>query len=206
VVDTIVWDMGGIFRVYFTELLVEMGRERGWPLERLPLGPTGPADDPAYRAMARGELHEHDYHDGVLAALAAEGIDVQPRSLPRSAYRARPEVWKVIEEVAARPDRHQAILTNDASAWLGDRWWETWPHREKFDALVDVADLGVRKPARAPYLAVLDRLGHDADRCVFVDDMPCNIAAAEDVGMTGVWFDITDPDGSVDRLRAAVGL
>ena len=28
----VVWDMGGVFVRYFTEPMVEMGRERGWPV------------------------------------------------------------------------------------------------------------------------------------------------------------------------------
>lgn len=38
--------------------------------------------------------------------------------------------------------------------------------------------------------------------CLFVDDMRANCIGAEAVGMASFWFDITDPTGSLDRLRA----
>lgn len=203
-VDTLVWDMGGIFRIFFTEVMVRHGRERGWPLDELPLGPTGPAHDEAYAAMDRGELTEPAYLARVMAALAEHDLDYDPRAVSRDAFTPREPVWALIHELAARDDRRQAVLTNDATAWLGASWWETWPQRDLFDAIVDAGHLGTRKPAPEPYLAVLAALDADPARCVFVDDMHTNVAGARAVGMHGVWFDIADPDGSVARLRRTI--
>jgi len=206
-VNTIVWDMGGVFRVYYTESLATHGRAAGWPTERLPLGPTGDAPDPGYEAMLTGGLHEKAYLARVMDALEAAGIDFDPLAQPTSFYPDREATWALLHEVAARDDRRQAILTNDASTWLGERWWDTWPHRDLFDVVLDSTMIGVRKPAAEPFLEVLRHLGDpDPATCVFVDDMPVNLRAAEAVGMRGVLFDITDPDGSVQRIRRVVGL
>ena len=205
--DTIVWDMGGVFRVYYTESLAEHGRAAGWPTQQLPLGPTGDAPDPDYQAMLTGGLHEKAYLARVMDALGGAGIDFDPLAQPSSFYPDREATWKLLHEVAGRDDRRQAILTNDASTWLGERWWETWPHRDLFDVLLDSTMIGVRKPAPEPFLEVLRRLGDpDPATCVFVDDMPVNVRAAEAVGMRGVLFDITDPDRSVQDVRRVVGL
>ncbi len=40
-VDTIVWDVGGIFRDFSTEAMLDHGRAVGWPVQHLRLGPTG---------------------------------------------------------------------------------------------------------------------------------------------------------------------
>jgi HAD superfamily hydrolase (TIGR01509 family) len=204
-VEVVVWDMGGVFHRYFTEVLVDIGKERGWPLERMPLGPTGIADDPDYRRMMRGEISEPEYLEGIRRLLAAEGIGLDPVADPDYQREARPEVWELIAAIA-ESGRRQAILTNDASRWMGERWWETWPQRHLFDAIVDVATLAERKPAPGPYRAVLGRLGDPPERCLFVDDMPVNCRGAERVGMQSLWFDITASEASVRRLRQRMGV
>lgn len=202
----VVWDMGGVFQRYFTEVLVDIGKGQGWPLERMPLGPTGLADDDAYRRMTRGDMTEPDYLAGIVATLEREGIDLDPVTGPDYGPERRPEVWELIGEIAASPALSQAILTNDATRWMGPDWWTTWEDRHLFDQIVDVATLAVRKPSPEPYQAVLDRLEVEPATCVFVDDMPVNCRGSETVGMQSVWFDVTTPRRSVMRLRERIGL
>lgn len=204
-IKVIVWDMGGIFQRYFTEVMVDLGKDQGWPLERIPLGPTGMVDDEAYRRMCQGEMTEPEYLQGILDLLAAESIDFDPINDPDYSRERRPEVWKLIEEASSR-SLTQAILTNDASRWMGDNWWETWPDRRYFQAIVDVATLDARKPEPEPFLAVLDRVGNPPGECIFVDDMPVNCRGAEDVGMHSLWFDVTAPAASMARLRERIGI
>ena len=201
----VVWDMGGIFRRYFTEVLLDVGRDLGWPVGRMPLGPTGEVPDADYAAMDAGELAEREYLARILGLLHDEEIDYDPKHDPDWKQEERPEVWALIREIHASPLR-QAVLTNDATAWLGERWWETWPHRDLFDAVVDAETIGVRKPAPEAFRHVLGVLGVQAADAVFVDDMRVNCHGAEEVGMHSHWFDIRDPRGSVDMLRARLGL
>jgi HAD superfamily hydrolase (TIGR01509 family) len=205
VLELVVWDMGGIFRRYFTEVLVDVGRERGWPVGRMALGPTGHVPDADYAAMDAGELPEREFLGRVVQRLHDEEIDYDPKHDPDWEVEDRREVWALIRDLAASPLR-QAVLTNDATAWLGERWWETWPHRDLFDAVVDVETIGVRKPAPAAFRHVLDVLGADPATAVFVDDMHVNCRGAEAVGMGSHWFDIRDPAGSVAALRRRLDL
>lgn len=201
----LVWDMGGIMYRYFTEVLLDLAAERGWDLEGVALGPTGPVPDPAYDRMQRGAIDEHDYLDEVRGRLRTAGVDVDPVSAITWSEQQRPEVWAVI--AAAHAAGHpQAVLTNDATRWLGESWWETWPPARWFDTLVDVATIGVRKPAAEPYLAAAGALGVAPDACLFVDDMAVNCAGAEAVGMASHWLDVRDPVGSMERLAARLGL
>lgn len=146
----VVWDMGGILYHYFAELMVDLGRRRGWPLDRVPLGPTGDLSDPDYRRLVAGELIEPEYVRLVVDRLRAVGIDFDPSTDLDWEGWSRPEVFELIEDIASSGHR-QAVLTNDASRWLGEGWWETWEHAAAFDAMVDVETIGVRKPAAAPY-------------------------------------------------------
>ena len=205
-VDVVVWDMGGIFRRYFTEVLVDVGRARGWPVARMPLGPTGSVPDPDYDAMDAGEISEKAYLDRVLERLGDEDIDYDPKRDPDWDDEEREAVWALIADIAASPHVRQAVLTNDATAWLGPRWWEDWEHAHLFDAVVDVATIGVRKPAPEAFRHVLSVLDAAPSSAVFVDDMRVNIRGAEAVGMHGQHLDLRDPDAAVDAVRRLVGL
>ncbi|MBD3784330.1 MAG: HAD-IA family hydrolase [Micrococcales bacterium] len=204
-IDAVVWDMGGIFRRYFTEVLVDVGRERGWPVGRMALGPTGSVPDPDYDAMDAGEISEGEYYARVVERLHDEDIDFDPKRDPDWADEDRRAVWSLVHDIADSPLR-QAVLTNDASNWLGPDWWETWPERRFFDAVVDVATIGVRKPAAGAFEHVLRLLDADPARTVFVDDMRVNCRGAEAVGIAAHHLDIRDADGSVAALRARLGL
>ncbi len=204
-IENVIWDMGGVFRRYFTEILVDEGLRRGWPLERMSLGPTGVADDPEYRLMCEGKMDEPDYLLRVISYLQAEGIEFDPIRDPDWEIERRPEVWKLIDEIA-ESDITQVILTNDATRWMGEQWWETWSDRHRFDAIIDVTTVGARKPDEAPYRITLDRIGAPPGACLFVDDMPVNCRTAASLGMEVQWFDITRPDASVRALRESIGL
>ncbi|KAA3628235.1 MAG: HAD family hydrolase [Proteobacteria bacterium] len=197
--DAVIWDMGGIMYRFFTELMVDVGKERGWPLDRLPLGPTGPGPDPYYAAMDRGEISEPDYVVHIVEALAAESIAFSPYTDLDFSRGERPATWRAIEHLQ-QAGWKQALLTNDATAWLGERWWESWEHAHLFDAVVDVKSVGVRKPAPEPYLACAEALNRSPQSCLFVDDMRANCAGAEAVGMQSFWFDITDPQTALAAL------
>jgi HAD superfamily hydrolase (TIGR01549 family) len=59
----------------------------------------------------------------------------------------------------------------------------------RFDALAISAELGVMKPDAAAYRAVLAMLDMEAQTCVFIDDVPANVAAAQAIGMYGIVFE-----------------
>src|SRR5712691_10953935 len=184
----VIWDMGGLLYRYFTEVMRDRGTERGWPIDRVPLGPTGDVPDADYERMQEGEIDEADYLALVVERLRAVGIDDDPtRTIDSAGHR-------------------QAVLTNDASKWLGPNWWETWKPAGWFEAMVDVTSIGERKPAARPYLAAAEALDADPAECLFVDAMRVNCRGADAVGMASFWFDVRAPGGSVAKLLATLGL
>jgi FMN phosphatase YigB (HAD superfamily) len=205
VLPALVWDMGGIMYRYFTEVLLEQAAANGWPVDGMPLGPTGAVEDPEYDAMNRGEIDEPGYLAVIRQRFAAAGIDVDPMTAIHWPDQSRPETWAVIR--AAHAASHpQGLLTNDASKWLGPNWWETWEPARWFDHLIDVEQVGVRKPAPEPYLAAAAALGLAPVDCLFIDDMIVNCAGAEAVGMSSHHVDIRDVAGSMERLAKRLEL
>ncbi len=201
----VVWDMGGVMYEYFTQQMVIVGHERGWPMHRMPMGPSGDVPDADYAAMLAGEFGEPEYIVRIRARLAAEGIDFR---LPEDLHldtKLRPETWEAVRLISEAGHR-QAVLTNDATRWLGEGWWDRWEPARWFDAMIDVVMVGARKPAPEPYLAAAEALAVPPAECLFVDDLPVNCRGAEAVGMESHLFDVTEPVRSIDALLERLGV
>ena len=52
-----------------------------------------------------------------------------------------------------------------------------------FDSLVISGDVGMSKPDPAIYRHLLDRTGFDPATTLFIDDVPANLAVADDLGL-----------------------
>ena len=61
----------------------------------------------------------------------------------------------------------------------------------RFDHVAISAEIGTMKPDAAAYEAILGMLAVPASACVFIDDLPANVAAARALGMHGIVFEDT---------------
>jgi epoxide hydrolase-like predicted phosphatase len=57
---------------------------------------------------------------------------------------------------------------------------------ELFDGVVISGEVGIRKPAPEIYRLGAERIGLDPRDCVFVDDLPFNLAPAAELGMATI--------------------
>ncbi|EOM75364.1 HAD family hydrolase [Rhodococcus rhodnii] len=91
---------------------------------------------------------------------------------------------------ARRSGVRTAIASNDPGGAGAE------PLRALAGSLVDVVvlsgDVGEAKPDAAIYRRVAALLDLPPRECVFVDDLPANVAGAAAVGMAGVLFDADD--------------
>ena len=199
-IEAVVFDMGGILHPTPFEVLPEIATERGWPVEAFPRGPFDPAGDAAYADMDRGRLREPEYWAAVSKRLATRGIAFDIHDVVDWDGRDRPEVVDAIRRLGQA--YRMALLTNDATDWLGPGWRRDWWLRDAFEVMVDAAEEGLRKPAPDIYRRVTERLAVPPARCVFIDDLTINCEGAAAVGMRPFWFDVTDAAGSTRRLLA----
>ena len=70
---------------------------------------------------------------------------------------------------------------------------------DAFDDVINSFAIGHAKPDPAIFAAAVGRAGVPADRTLFIDDSPGNVAAAMESGLIGYRF-----DGDTDRLRTFV--
>src|SRR5215469_2745953 len=70
--------------------------------------------------------------------------------------------------------------------------------RDLFDAVVISAEVGMRKPEPRIFLHAARLLGLPPEACIFIDDIQANVAAAEELGFTGVLH--AAADGTAERV------
>ena len=104
------------------------------------------------------------------------------------------------------PDAKEVIQTLSKTHRLG-LISDTWPSIEDQLRALDVLQyfsfatysfsLGVFKPDRRMYLDALQKCGHDAKETVFIDDSPCNLDGAAEIGITPILI-AANPASDVD--------
>ena len=115
----------------------------------------------------------------------------------------RPEVAEIIEDMQGG-GRCAGVLSNDLSVLMTPEWRESITLLRRLSPVVDLGQHGVLKPDPRAYELGIAAVGAVPSDIVFVDDQPANVEAASEAGLVGVWFDVTDVAGSVDRIRTAV--
>jgi len=94
-----------------------------------------------------------------------------------------------------------ALLSN---SWGADYGYPRELFPEMFDAVVISAEVGMRKPEARIFLHTAGLLGLEPAECIFVDDIQQNIAAAEDLGFTGILH--LDRDSTTQRISELLGV
>ena len=177
---------------------------------------TGPFDrvaDPDWQAVQDGTLKEREYWARRVQVFS--DLTGEPAEMP---YFMAHLFDGSVEEVTRAGARQLmaevraagiplALLTNDMSAFHTAEWIATMqPVLSQFDVIVDGAIDGVMKPAPRAFEMVLSRLGVPAEGTVFIDDLKSNLVGAEEVGLTPVFLDVTDPESAFDEVRRLLEL
>ncbi|MEK6221088.1 MAG: HAD family phosphatase [Chloroflexota bacterium] len=100
-----------------------------------------------------------------------------------------------------KQDFCMAILSN-ASSNLNSTLAETWQIDDAFHNIIVSAEVGLMKPDPAIFELTLETIGFEAQETVFIDDMPENIQAAQEVGMLGIRFQT--PEQTLQKLTAII--
>ena len=206
-------DVGGVLLPTPWELLEDFEARHGWPAGTLPWrGPLDPATDPLWRSVQAGGLTSRGYFDRRAAEMSR--LLGQPLSWPEvtramfqtpAGLAVRPEGRALVDDARAA-GLGTGLLTSKLVAFLSREVVARNDLLSSFDVLLDESETGLAKPDPRAYDQAAAAMGLDPAGIVFVDDDPANVAGADAAGMAGVHFDITDPTGSVARVRHRLGL
>lgn len=186
---TLVLDLGGVVVPTLFEVIDD---------PTFPAGPFG-ADD-LYAGVENGRMQERDYW----ASLAKARPDLDIRHFMQTRLEVRGEIRALLTDVESRIK--VAALTNDMAHWFGSDWQLKFSELSRFDLLLEAAGSGVLKPDPAVFRWALSALHERPERCLFVDDLPSNLAGARAVGMEVELFAVADPAESVRRILQRFGI
>lgn len=208
-IEAIVSDFGGVLTSPLLHSFTAFAQRREVPLEALGLALARVAreegENPLFE-LEKGALSEAAFLARVERALHAEvGLHVSMADFAEDYFAhldPNEEMIAYMRELRGRGYR-MAILTNNVREWE-TRWRAMLPVDEIFELVVDSAFVGMRKPDPAIFELTLSRLGVDARRTLFADDVEPNCEAARALGMAVVHY--RDAEQAIDeierRLRA----
>ena len=135
-------------------------------------------------------VEKHPHHKALIEAAHLRWHEMLPGEIPGTV---------AILERLARQDVPLYAITNYST----EKWVETrarFPFFVHFRDIVVSADEKMLKPDPAIYRLCLQRNGLEAEACIFIDDVPRNVAAAKSVGIDGILFET--PEKLAEELTA----
>ncbi|HWF50134.1 MAG TPA: HAD-IA family hydrolase [Solirubrobacteraceae bacterium] len=147
--------------------------------------------------LETGQLEELDFEHGLAAALGVEKAQLIDRLFAGST----PDFAML---AAVRAARAAGVRTGMVSNSWGTRRYDRAMLGELFDGVVISGEVGVRKPAPEIYALGAQAIGLAPSACVFVDDLPFNLAPAAELGMATVHH--RDAGETVQELERLLGV
>lgn len=95
---------------------------------------------------------------------------------------------RILERLAERGVPLAALSNWSAETFPLVRHDPSYAFFERFQHIVVSGELGLIKPDAAIFHALLEKLGRPAEACMFIDDAPRNVAAAERLGFVAHRF------------------
>lgn len=146
-------------------------------------------------ALDYGILSEDDYIEKVSQLLEISGEEV--RQIVINKYHLNTElVSYIVDEI--KNEYKIGMISNIGRGWIQNFFDEHQLH-DIFDELVLSGDEGVTKPHPQIYELMGERLEVGVEECVFIDDLPENIAGADAAGMHGIVY------GNLRQMKQELG-
>ena len=131
----------------------------------------------------RGEYSDKDFFKAIADA-SGETADQVRRELESDHEFNQP----LVDYVRTLKDRYKlALLSNASSDYLRNELAQRGIEKY-FDEIVISSELGLIKPEPAIFEHIMEKLGVEPQQCIFTDDNPKHVEAAEKLGIQGVVF------------------
>lgn len=198
-IQAVIFDVGGVL----VRTHDHSGRRR-WE-QKLGL-PMGGADDVVFHSRMGTLAQQGAITDAEMWRLIGVhlGLDDDELAAFRSDFWAGDRLDEsLVELIRGLRSGYQTAVISNATDALNHWLTEVYPIYDDFDLVVGSAYEQIMKPAPEIYRRTLARLGREPAECVFIDDAPANIIAAEAVGLRGIQF---TPALDVREALARVGV
>jgi putative hydrolase of the HAD superfamily len=208
-IRTIISDFGGVLTTPLVQSFMAFQDQTGITTETLGEAMQAATEEnggenPLFE-MERGEITEVAFLDRLTDALEPL-LGHRPemhrfREIYFEALNPNPPMIELMRELKSEGFQ-MAMLTNNVREWE-PLWRSMLPVDEIFETVVDSGFVGCRKPESRIYELTLERVGHPAEACLFVDDVLVNCEGARKAGLHAVHFQ--DNEQAIPEIRAALG-
>jgi len=198
----VLFDLGGVVVGSPLHAIAAYEREIGLPPNAINRVVTATAPHGAWSRLERGELRLDDFYPAFEADCAGAGCAIDARELMRrvaAATAPRPAMLEAIRRIRESGLAAGAVTNNWITEDEGTRVLA--PH---FDAFIESAVVGVRKPDPRIFHLACDALGVTPPESVFLDDIGANLKAARALGMTTI--KVEDPEVALAELERTIGV
>ena len=209
-IEAVVSDFGGVLTTPLMASFLALQDAHGVSVEDFgeairAAAKAGDGDIPLFK-LERGEITEpeflHQLRDGLEPLIGHRPELHRFREVFFEALDPNEPMIDLMRE-CRRSGRRMALLTNNVQEW--EPLWRTMlPVDEIFETIIDSGWVGYRKPERQIYEMTLERIGMQAEACLFVDDIETNCEAARDLGFTAVHY--RESDQAIAEVREVLGL
>ncbi len=200
---SVLFDLGGVVLDSPLHVIAAYEKEHGIPEGFVNRVVSGGGPEGAWSRLERGELAMPAFRRTFEAecADAGQAIDAGLLMARISECGPRPRMLEAVRRLRDAGFRVGA-LTNNWTQEDGrqlNRALDT-----HFDAFIESAAVGMRKPDPRIYLHACEALGATPEETVFLDDIGRNLKAARELGMLTI--KVVDEDRALSELGAAVGI
>ncbi|MCS0636617.1 HAD family hydrolase [Streptomyces sp. LP05-1] len=206
-IDDTIFDYAGADRAGMRQHLLAEGLEQGHGSVEDALLRWREATEVHYARFAAGETDwPGQRRDRVRAFLGLSLTDAEADAWfdryivhYEAAWQLFPDTLPVLDLLAA--DYRHAALSN-SSLINQERKLRVLGVRDRFEALLCAADLGVAKPHPDAFHAACDALGLPPAEVAYIGDEPdIDARGAVEAGLTGIWLDRTGRGGRPELTR-----
>ena len=206
-IEAVIWDFGGVLTTSPFEAFARFEVERGLPVDIIRRTNASNHWENAWAKFERAEVDLEAFDQLFAAESLALGAEVRGKDvLPLLSGDLRPEMVEALRLV--KTNFKTGCITNNLPAnaigSLGGRSLYVAEVMGLFNHIIESAKIGLRKPDPRIYQLMIDALGVDPKRCVYLDDLGVNLKPARDMGMTTI--KVLNSPQAIAELEAATGI
>jgi putative hydrolase of the HAD superfamily len=206
-IEAVIWDFGGVLTTSPFEAFARFETERGLPADIIRRTNTVNHWENAWAKFERAEIDIEKFDQLFATESLALGAEVRGKDvLPLLSGDLRPEMVEALRRTKAK--LKTGCITNNLPAnsigSMGSRSLYVAEVMALFNHVIESAKIGLRKPDPRIYLMMIEALGVDPKRCVYLDDLGVNLKPAREMGMTTI--KVLNAPQAINELEAATGL
>ncbi len=205
--EAVIWDFGGVLTSSPFEAFTRFETERGLPSDIIRRTNAANHLENAWAKFERAEVDIETFDRLFAAESLALGAEVRGKDvLPLIAGNLRPEMVEALRRIKSK-FKTGCITNNLPANAIGSAGGRTLYIAEVmalFDHIIESAKIGLRKPDPKIYRMMVEALGVDPKRCIYLDDLGINLKPAREMGMTTI--KVVSAKQAIAELEAATGL